>query len=224
MLVVASAVVLGATTLAHAAPWSFELPAGYTEQPAEGAADVAALRARKQTVSVDAQVYMSPDNTVMLRRLTWKTRMDGPLSREVLVAFDHESVGDPDPNGQHISDDRKWIGDQLVADTIDELRGKRLHQRRLYSADSSGVVYVMAVTCLGPAEQLGDCEQAQQSMQLTLPDAATLPEKAAPKRKRETGVGTVALIGGAAFVALVIGLIAWVIQSARRGGRRRRTR
>ena len=45
------AALLGVATTAHAAPWSFELPAGYTEVPNAGAPQVEQLRAMPKAVS-----------------------------------------------------------------------------------------------------------------------------------------------------------------------------
>src|SRR5262245_3060756 len=183
MRALAGAIVVCAVATVDAAPWSIELPADYIEQPAQSAADIAALRSRADTISVDAQVYLSPDSTVMLRRLTWLVKMSSPLSRDVIVEFDREAVGAPASDATRVTDEHRWVGDQLVADTVDDLRGKRVHQRRLYSADTLGTVHLLSVTCLGTAEQLRPCEQAQHTMQLTLPEPAKIPEHAKPKRK-----------------------------------------
>ena len=65
--------------------------------------------------------------------------------------------------------------------------------------------------------ELLECEKAQQTMQLTLPESANLPSKSRkPKSTNHRNI-----IGGAALFSLLLGLMIWVIQSARRGGRRR---
>jgi len=204
-----------AATDAQAAPWSFELPAGYAEEPGATDDDVAALRSHAGTISADAQLFVSPDQQVVLVRLTWVSKVDGPISRELLVDLDRK--GTHQSESVHLSDERHWVGEQLVAESVESIRGKRLRQRRLYSVDTSARIHVFAITCVGSVNQLAACEEAQQSMQLKLPNEAKVPATA----KRSSGKSLIHIIGGAAFAALVLGLIAWVVQSAKRGGRRR---
>ena len=204
-----------AATTAQAAPWSFALPEGYVEEAGVTADDVAALRALRGTVAADEQLFVSPDEQVVLVRLTWSTKDDAPVSRELLIDLDRK--GSHQSESVHLSDDRHWVGEQLVAESVESIKGKRLHQRRLYSVDTTGVIHVFAVTCIGSANQLAPCEKAQQSMQLKLPNEAKVPART----KRSSGKSMLQIVGGAAFAALVLGLIAWVIQSAKRGGRRR---
>ncbi|HEY5950192.1 MAG TPA: hypothetical protein VIV40_32070 [Kofleriaceae bacterium] len=217
-------VICAAVTTASAAP-SFDLPAGYTERPGAADRNIAQVSAEPLTVSDDEQVFMSADSTVALTRKVWLTRMDQPLSHKLLLDFDREMMGTiDDPSAKHISDDQRWVGEQLLAETVDEFRGARIHQRRLYAADTSGVVHVFAVNCMGPAERLAECEHAQQTMKLVLPNQATLPNQITPLAKPKPKRSLAQIIGGAATGALVIGLVVWVVQSARRGGRRRRQR
>ena len=204
-----------AATNAQASPWSFALPEGFVEEQGATEDDVAALRALPGTVAADAQLFVSPDEQVVLVRLSWSSKNDGPVSREQLIDLDRK--GTHQSESVHLSDDRHWVGEQLVAESVESIRGKRLHQRRLYSVDTTGVLHVFAVTCIGSANQLAACEKAQQSMQLKLPNEAKVPARA----KRSSGKSMIQIVGGAAFGALLLGLIAWVIQSAMRGGRRR---
>jgi hypothetical protein len=160
---------------AHAAPWSIEVPPGYTERP--GAADdrLAELRAQPDIVSIDAQVYLSADQTVQLTRMTWQLRMDEKPTRGALVKLDHGIVqGAAGQASKHISDSRRFVGDQLVAASADEIGANRAEVRRLYSVDSSGIVHILMVICAGPADQLGPCRTTQRSMRLVIPNAASL--------------------------------------------------
>lgn len=205
-------VALGAAS-AQAAPWSFDLPPGYEEDPGAANGDIEALKAQPGTVDADAQLFMSPDQQVGLVRLMWTTKL-GMLSREELIQMDRKATHQSD--SVHLSDERKWVGDQLVAESIESVRGKRLHQRRLYSLDGTGVLHVFAVTCMGSMTQLATCEKAQQTMQLKVPNAVRFPARASKPRK-----SLMELIGSAAVGALTLGLVVWIFQSAKRGGRRR---
>jgi hypothetical protein len=204
---------------ASAAEATLDLPAGYAEQPGAADADIASLRADPRTVRVDAHVFVAP-NEVLLSRVALEAKPTVPLSQRVLLDLEREGrLGIPGTT-LHISSERSWQNDQLVADSVDTARGLRAHQRRIYAADRRGIVHLFAVTCIGPRDQLADCEKAQQSMRLKLAEQATLPAEITPKANRKM----VHIIGGAATLALVIGLTMWVIQSARRGSRRRRRR
>jgi hypothetical protein len=110
-----------------------------------------------------------------------------------------------------VSDSRQWIGDQLVADAVDETDELRIHQRRLYSVDAHGIVHVLTVICAGPADRLAACEHAQQTMQLALPDQLALAD-APPARQRDVGY-VVAQLAALAVVAL---LVAWLVLRRRR--------
>jgi hypothetical protein len=220
VMVMATAAYADTTTpAAQATNATFELPAGYTEQPGGADSDIAALRADPRTVTVDAHVYVAP-NEVLLSRVVLAARPTGPLSQRVLLALEREGRLDIPGTTLHISHDRTWQADQLIAETIDTARGLRAHQRRIYAADRQGIVHLFAVTCIGPRDALADCERAQQSMRLQIADQVALPAEITSKSKRSM----VHIIGGAATLALLLGLVAWVIQSARHGSRRRRRR
>jgi hypothetical protein len=199
-----------AASRAHAAPWSFELPDGYTEQPGVADAQLEALRKVPRTVSVDAQVYLSPDGTVRLTRVTWLSQFDVPptkgglesLERGVIANFAKQAT-------KHISDGHHFAGDQLVGEQVDEVGGERVQQRRLYSADRDKVVHLFWVICAGPPERLGACTKAQQSMQLTLPNAAPLsPASAQPTEELDVAY-VVGLVTG---VTIVLLLVVWFVR------------
>jgi hypothetical protein len=211
-VVVASLVMAAAT--AQAAPWSVELPAGYTEQPGGADALTAALSKRPRTVTADAQLYLSPDGRVRLTRVTWLTRFAIAPTRNGLLNLERGVMeGAKKQATTHVSDSFEWHGEQLVADQVDDVAGIRIHQRRLYSADTSRVVHALLVVCAGPADQLADCEKAQQTMELTLPDAASLT--AAPAEDKKSNVAY--LIGQITGGVLVLVLAIWYVM-------RRRTR
>jgi len=182
MKAVAISIVICAAATAQAAPWSFELPAGFTEQP--GAADVQLAQLRKQptTVSVDAQIYLSQDG-VQLTRMTWLIRIANSPDRPSLEDLDRGVVaGGAKRASKHVSDSRHWVGDQLVAETIDEVGDSQVRQRRIYAADTAGVVHMFGLICAGVADQLADCEKAQQTMQLKIPHEAALLATSPPKK------------------------------------------
>jgi len=213
------AVVLVAITAStgHAAPWSFELPAGYTEQPGAAEADLAALREAPRTVSADAQVYVSPDGTVRLTRLTWLSRFDAQPTRGGLETMDKQVAAGNERRGARVSESRDVIGDQLVAEQVLDIDGTRVDMRRIYAADRDRVVHMFTLVCAGPADRLADCERAQRSMQLVLPDQAALSGSAEePPAERHVA----ALIGQIAGGVLVAAVALWLV--FRRDRRRRR--
>src|SRR5687768_6925689 len=87
-LLLVLAIVAGAPVNAHAAPWSFELPEGYTEQPGAADRELAQLRAVPRTVSADAQVYTSADGSVRLTRMTWLSRFDVAPTRGAIESME----------------------------------------------------------------------------------------------------------------------------------------
>ena len=207
MRALAITIVLGLASTASAAPWSIELPDGYTEVPGAAEAQLKTMRAMPNTLAVDGQIYLSPDSNVQLTRLTWHTKLTDGGSRASVVSLDKGVVqGAARQATKHISDQRNWIGDQLVAESIDEKDGIRITQRKLYSADTSGVLHVMMVICAGAAENLGTCERAQQSMQLTLPNQAPLPESAGKDKDLAYRIGQIT------GVVVVLALLIWLVR------------
>ena len=204
----AAALLIASASTAHAAPWSFELPAGYTEVVAGADDKVMHLRTQDETVSADGQLYRSRDARVALTRITWQFRLDDKPTRADLVQVERVSVQSGVEAGKLLSESRQFVGDQLHAETLYEIEGGRSHQRRLYSADSDGVVHQFWLTCEGPADHLEPCERALESMQLTLPNQAPLVQHI-DKVIVETDLTFVlALIaGGVVAVALVIWLL-----------------
>jgi hypothetical protein len=211
--IIIAAIVLGAAT-ATAAPWSFELPAGYTELPGVADSQLAQLREIPNTVSVDAQFYMSPDRNVQLTRMTWLMNMAGATRARVIHADEAAVAGASSVATTHVSDTRHWVGDQLVAESVDLDSSDRVVRRTLYSVDTSDVLHIVMLICTGPADQLGECEHAQQTLQLTLPNQATLEEKTASPRSADEHdlayqIGRV--IGFVGMLALII----WLVRRSR---------
>ena len=200
-------VVLGLASTASAAPWSIELPDGYTEAPGAADAQLATMRAMPNTLDVDGQIYLSPDGNVQLTRLTWQTKLIHTTKAGV-VSLDKGVVqGAARQATKHISDQRNWVGDQLVAESIDDKDGIRITQRKLYSADTTGVLHVLMVICAGAAENLSTCERAQQSMQLTLPNQAAIPAESTGNDK-----DLAYRIGQITGVVLVLALLIWLVR------------
>jgi hypothetical protein len=209
------AVVVCAAASVEAAPWSFELPAGYTEEPGAADEQLEHLRKQEPTLSVDAQFYLSSEGDVQLTRLTWLIQPDERPSRATLEEMDRVGVkGASEQATKRVSDSRQWVSDQLVAASILEVDGVRLVSRRLYSADTGGRVHMFTVMCAGPPDQLGECEKAQQTMQLTLPNQATLrdapPSRSSRNRSLAYEIGRIA--GGVVLIALLI----WLLRKPRR--------
>jgi hypothetical protein len=202
------AVALLTVSTANAAPWSFELPEGYTEVPGAADAQLRTMRAMPKTLAVDGQIYMSPDQTVQLTRLTWDSELTGGGGKLGIENLDEGVVqGAARQATKHISDSRHWVGDQLVAESIDDKAGIRITQRKLYSADTNGVLHVLMLICAGAAENLGACERAQQSMELTLPNQAALPDKGRGEQR-----DVAYRIGQFAGVLLIVALLIWLVR------------
>lgn len=209
------ALVLCAATTAHAAPWSFNLPAGYTELPGAGEAHVAKLRDIPGMVSADAQVYAAADGAVQLTRITLRLQRDEAPSRDTVESLDRGAVeGTAKQVTKRISATRQLHGDQLVAEQIDEIDGKRVHQRRLYAADTSNAVHVFNVICAGPEDQLAACEKAQQSMVLMLPNQASLDVRVT-KPDQDTKQLEF-LLGQITGGVLVLALVIWYVARRRK--------
>jgi hypothetical protein len=204
-------VVLAWAAAAHAAPWSLELPAGYTEQPGAADAEVEQLRKVARTVSVDAQVYVSPDGNVRLTRMTWLSKFDVTPGRGSLDSLDRGvASGGAKHATKNISATRELVGEQLIGEQLLDVDGTRVHMKRIYAADTANVVHMFTVVCAGPAEQLADCEKAQASMQLTLPNQASLSGAPADE---ETSIAYV--LGFATGVLVVVLAVVWLIRRAR---------
>ena len=211
--------VLAAASAAHAAPWAFELPAGYTEVPGS-ADDWAKQEHLPNTISFDGLNYTSPAGDVILSRLSYLIQPENTPTRALLVEID-ASLSD-NASTQRISDGREFHGDQLVGETIAEKQGVRIHERRILAADTNGIVHGLHVICLGKPDKLADCEAAQQTMEILLMNQAKLASGSPSKKAAERSM--VQRIAVYAFGALVLGLIVWVVQSIKRGQRRRRGR
>lgn len=209
-------------------PWTFVLPKGYVEIP-RATDDMIEKLKRSGFMPASAHAYRSPAGDVELIGSTAftyagfsPTRAD--LDRVVAVLMSATNV----LGWTHVSHTQKFAYGSLVLDQVDTAEGITIHQRHLIGIDESKLFWVFAITCLGRADALGECEAAQDTMLLepeTQIDIEHLPPAPAPQKRR--GVGTWSfsnLLGAASVVALIVGLGAWIYQSARRGGRRRRRR
>ncbi len=205
--------ITAAAPYAHAAPWSFELPEGYTEQPGAADAEIAQLRSVPRTVSADAQIYLSADGSVRLTRMTWLSRFDVPPTRGALESMERDiAAGNARGANRVVSQDARFVGDQLVADQVLELERRRVDMRRIYAADTENVVHMVAVICAGPADQLADCEKAQATMQLVLPNQAALGAKST--EERGAGLALVLVLCGSVLVVIVVAV--WLVRRARK--------
>ena len=216
--------------VAHAEP-SFELPAGYTEAAHTGDAGLAEFRAqRPATLSADMTQFASPEGAVSLVRMRWTFWLGDELSRAALEQVDQDiesSIGDEMFSSvKHVSTIRRFIGDQLVAQSVDELAGAQFRMRRVYGVDAFGFMHLFAIICAGPTDQLGYCDKAQRSMKLEVPYQLALSElpKHGERRRTVTAWSRGHIIGTATLIALIVGLGSWIYMSARRRDRRRRRR
>jgi hypothetical protein len=212
----AAAFVMCAVLPARAAPWSLELPAGYTEQPGAADAEVEQLRKVARTVSVDAQVYLSPDGDVRLTRMTWLSKFDVKPGRGSLDSLDRGvASGGAKHATKTVSATRQFVGEQLIGEQVLDVEATRVHMKRIYAADTANVVHMFTVVCAGPADKLADCEKAQASMQLTLPNQASLSTTSGAAGE-ETSVAYV--LGFVTGVLVVVVVVVWLIRRARRRG------
>jgi hypothetical protein len=201
----AIAIVVATAARTDAAPWSFNLPAGYTEQPGAADEQLAQLRKVPGTVSADAQVYLSSDENVQLTRMTWVSRPAETPTKAYLLGVDRGMVTGSSEGAKHISDSSHFAGNHLIADQVDDIDGVRMIQRRIYAVDTANVVTMFLVMCAGQPDVLADCENAQQSMQLSLPNQATL-RAAPPERSSAYKTGRIV---GQLLGALILGLLVY---------------
>ena len=209
--------VLAAASAAQAAPWAFELPAGYTEVP--GSADAWAKQEHvPNTISFDGLNYTSPGGDVILSRLSYLIQPEATPTRALLEEID-ASLAD-NASTQRVAEGREFHHDQLFSETVADKQGVRIHERRILAADTNGIVHGLHVICLGKPDKLADCEGAQKTAEIILVNQAKLP---AGEPTKKTGDHTmVQRIAVYAFGALVLGLVVWLVQSLRRGQRPRR--
>jgi hypothetical protein len=210
---------------------SFDIPPGYVERPGVPGAALDEMRAtRAATLSGDMTELASPDGEVSLVRMRWTFWLGEELSRAALEKVDQEleaSIAEEMFSGvKHVSTSRRFVDDQLVALSADELGEAQFRVRRLYSVDALGFVHLFAIVCAGPTDQLGYCDKAQRSMKQTV--AYQLPLSELPKhgvrRQPSPGWSRGHTIGTAALIALIVGLASWIYTSASRRDRRRRRR
>jgi hypothetical protein len=215
---VAVLVVVAAASAAQAAPWAFELPAGYTEVP--GSADAWAKQEHvPNTISFDGLNYTSPGGDVILSRLSYLIQPENTPTRALLVEID-ASLADNNASTQRVAEGREFHGDQLIGETIAEKQGVRIHERRILAADTNGIVHGLHVICLGKPDKLADCEAAQKTAEIILANQAKLASgQPTHKQGDHTMIQRIAIY---AFGALVLGLVVWLVQSLRRGQRPRR--
>jgi hypothetical protein len=217
MRAIAIAALLLATGSAVAAPWSIQLPVGFSEEPVPDE-QLAALRAMKETISVDAQAFSTAGDEIVLTRVTWLLKLPAPITRASIERFDREQHAAMDPSAQNFTANRSWIGPQMVATSSQDVGTVHIKQRRIYALAADGVVHLLSVSCFGARDDIAPCEASQRTMKITLPNPMAVPTRGVAKDTSSFGHK----IGLAALVALVLGLVAWVFQSVRRGPRRRR--
>jgi hypothetical protein len=216
MRAIAVAALLVLASAAQAATWSIQLSVGFSEEKVPDD-HLAQLRAKKGTVSVDAQAYSSGD--VALLRVTWLLKLDEPVTRSALERLDQQLAVDMGAHGTNLAGARSWKGQQLIGTSTEDVGDVHVTQRRLYALAGDQVIHILAVTCFGPRDDLTACEATQRTMQITLPNPTAVPTRAEVKGE-PWSLGY--KVAAAALLALVVGLVAWVIESARRGTRRRR--
>jgi hypothetical protein len=227
-LAAAIAVVLGVTATAGAES-TFQLPAGYVEQP--GVADAAlgdSLSRKGVTVNADATAFVSPDRNVVLLRMRWTSWLGEQLSRTALEQVDRELEAGMNEamlaGVEHISASRRFVDDQLVAESVDELDGAGFRSRRVYGVDAFGFAHMFALVCAGPKDELGYCVTAMRTMRLTVPNQVSLLALANTRPRKPNAWSFANIVGTAVLLALIIGLASWIYASANRRKRRRRRR
>jgi hypothetical protein len=203
-------VVLFLVSPASAAPWSFELPAGYSEVPGGADGELEQLRAVPRTVSADAQVYLSPDGRVRLTRMTWLSSFDVTPTRGNLVSLDKGVAAGGSKHGKVTREAREIVGDQLVGEQVIDIEATRVQMRRIYAADRNRVVTMFTVVCAGPEDALAACDRAQQTMRLVLPNQASLT--GSPPQRRGTAY-VAGYVAGSVLVALGV---VWLVLRMRR--------
>jgi hypothetical protein len=201
--------------------WSFVLPTGYAEVPNVVDDVLTKLRGTHGMLYTDARMYKSPTHDVRLFAVTSTLlQMRIPTRREIEGMAGEFMAGTAKVMTKHISDSHGFVDDVFVMDEIDEVNGMRFHQRHLIGVGRPTALWIFGVVCAGDADKLGECEAAQQSMLLNVPNAVTPAVDPKPTVKKSRSL--LSLIGSSAMAALVVGLAIWIAQSAQRGRRKRR--
>ena len=210
---------------------SFQLPAGYVEQP--GVADTAlsdALSRKGATVNAEATAFVSPDRNVVLLRMRWTFWLGEQLSRTALEQVDREleaGMAEAMLAGvEQVSASRRFVDDQLVAESVGELGGAGFRTRRVYGVDAFGFGHMLAIVCAGPKDELGYCVSAMRTMRHQVPNQVSLLALAntVAKPRKSAAWSSANIVGTAVLLALIVGLASWIYASTRKRNRRRRRR
>jgi hypothetical protein len=182
---------------------------GHREVPVADPGALDESRTDGKTISLDEQTYVSPDGKVELARITSAFRVDVAPTASVLERVDRAAMADIEEGTKHVSDTRHFEGDILVSESRDDANGQLVVQRKLYAADASRVVHMFLIVCAGPAEQLGPCEKAQQSMQLAVPNQLALADRPTSHAPNKTRLWARRVFGILGPVGLVVLLVVW---------------
>lgn len=195
------ALLMTVASSAQAAPWSFEMPPGYTEAPGIVDDMVNKLRAQQGSQEIDAQAYIDSNAAVQLTRIAWRFKMPSETSKRALEAFEWGvTQGAAKEAQKHISDSKHFENALLIGESIDENDGVQVHHRRLYALGRDGIVTLFWIMCAGQADAVGECTKAQQSMVLSVPDAQPITNESVEK----DAAYLIGKIIGGVLVALIV--------------------
>jgi hypothetical protein len=187
-------------------------PEDWVEQPAEVVApQMAKLRAIRGTKSVEAQLWMSPDNATQLTAMRWRVEMT-EVNQKSLEEFDAGVVqGVAKAASKHVSDERHWEGNRLLGLQVDINGDMTIKQKRSYIVDSDRTVHMFNLVCAGPGESLATCEAVMSGASWNVPNSIMVPAKAS-----ESEHDLSYRIGR--YVGVAIGLLAigWLVYKLRK--------
>jgi hypothetical protein len=177
MMRVAIVILVSLAARSAAAGPVVDVPAGWEMQPKVATEPVIAqLRNMVGTIRADATIYLSAARDVRFSIVSWDTKGDDALAYQTITQFD-ETVETTSASHftKHVSTDRRFERDQLVADQIDEAGDKRVHQIRRHGFDRSGVLHTLMVACTGSPASIASCETILHEVHLDIADPAPFP-------------------------------------------------
>jgi hypothetical protein len=162
---------------ATASAQSIAVPAGFVKQ-AGGDADFKTLASPGD--SIEVQAYRGGD--VELTTVHWLFKPEAE-SRAALAQFERALAARTiPPGGKQVSDAVVFDRDPMLAEAFEVNETQRIYHRRLYAVDANGRAHLWWTICTGTASSIGPCEQAQRTMKLDVPHAATMPAFPPPSR------------------------------------------
>jgi hypothetical protein len=193
---------------AAAARPAVDVPADWQMQP-KSITDPMLVQLRKASSSIvaaDATIYMSPAQDVQLTILTWTTKVDQDITRDLAKRIDEDTeTGTRKAATQHVSTERRFEGDQLVAEQIEMAGQIRFHLVRRSGRDTSGALQTQTVSCAGMPAAIAPCEAILRGSRFDIPNPAPFAkQRDSDSKSYDAGYLVGQVMGGLGVLALLV--------------------